>query len=255
VSTLPPAGDGPCAEAWPLHVMRCAPPFARSRPRSADGGFAVIPFADRRDAGRRLAEILKELDQANPIVIALPRGGVPVAGEIARALDAPLEILAVRKIGAPGRPEFGIGAIAEDGTRVIDEEAIAVLGVRNGELEQIVSRERAELDRRVLAYREERPPPDFRDRTVVIVDDGAATGLTVTAAIRAVRRHKPRRIVLAVPVCSSEALAVLRDEADQVVCLRVPRRLRSVGNWYRDFAQVSDAEVIAELRRPAKAVA
>lgn len=212
-------------------------------------------FADRREAGLLLAEQLTGLRGADPLVLALPRGGVPVAREIAHSLDAPLEILAVRKLGSPANPEYGVGAIAEDGTRVIDPEATAVLGLRNGELEQIVTRERAELRRRVQAYRGDRPPPDLRDRTVIVVDDGAATGLTDVAALRAVRRQQPRWVVLALPVCSTEALELLHDEADQVVCLRAPRHFHGVGYWYRDFSQVSDEEVIDALRRAASAAA
>lgn len=213
------------------------------------------PFADRHDAGRRLAEALSGLVAADPVVVALPRGGVPVAHEIARTLGAPLEILAVRKLGAPGNPEYGVGAIAEDGTRVIDPETTALLGISNGELEQVVARERAELKRRVRSYRGDRPPLALRGRTVVIVDDGAATGLTDVAAIRAVRRQQPRWVILALPVCSAEALELLRGEADQVFCLRAPRLLYGVGHWYRDFRQVSDEEVIDALRQPTSAAA
>ncbi|HWB69484.1 MAG TPA: phosphoribosyltransferase family protein, partial [Solirubrobacterales bacterium] len=144
-------------------------------------------FADRGEAGRLLAAQLTAVQAADPIVLALPRGGVPVAAEIATQLGAPLEVLAVRKLGAPENPEYGVGAIAEDGTRVIDPEATAVLGIQNGALDEIAARERSELRRRVHAYRGDRPPPEVSDRTVVIVDDGAATGLTDIAAIRAIR--------------------------------------------------------------------
>lgn len=211
-------------------------------------------FADRRDAGRRLAEHLKDVRLADPVVVALPRGGVPVAAEIAEALGAPLEILVVRKLGAPDNPEYGVGALAEDGTRVIDPEAAAVLGIRNGELDAITAREQDELRRRVHAYGN-RPAPDVHGRTVVIVDDGAATGLTDVAAIQASRRQEPCWVVLALPVCSVEALALLRGEADQVVCLRAPRPFFGVGQCYRDFGQVSDEEVIDALGQPARAAA
>lgn len=212
-------------------------------------------FADRRDAGRRLARHLVDLRPADPVIVALPRGGVPVAVEIATTLGAPLEILAVRKLGAPGNPEYGVGAIAEDGTRVVDPEATRVLGIRDGELMAIAERERAELERRVQAYRGDRPALDLGGRTVVIVDDGAATGLTDVAAIHAIRHQDPRWVIVALPVCSPEALALLRGEADQVVCLRAPRPFHGVGQWYRDFAQVSDREVIDALRNPARAAA
>ncbi|HEY7255730.1 MAG TPA: phosphoribosyltransferase family protein [Solirubrobacterales bacterium] len=208
-------------------------------------------FGDRREAGRRLARHLSDLRAADPVIVALPRGGVPVAAEIAEALGAPLEILAVRKLGAPGNPEYGVGAIAEDGTRVVDPEATAVVGVRNSELDEITERERAELRRRVRLYRGDRRPADLRGRTVVIVDDGAATGLTDIAAIRAIRRQEPGSVIVALPVCSAEALAMLRVEADQVVCLRAPSPFLGVGQWYRDFRQVSDQEVIDALRQRA----
>jgi len=212
-------------------------------------------FADRRDAGRRLADHLRDVRVADPVIVALPRGGVPVATEIAEALGARLEVLVVRKLGAPGNPEYGVGALAEDGTRVIDPEAAAVLGIRNGELDAITAHERDELRRRVHVYRGDRPLPDMHGRTVVIVDDGAATGLTDVAAIHAIRRQEPRWVILALPVCSAEALELLRGEADQVVCLRAPRPFYGVGQWYRDFRQVSDREVIDALGKPARAAA
>jgi predicted phosphoribosyltransferase len=204
-------------------------------------------FDDRRDAGRRLAELLLPLAGERPVVVALPRGGVPVGREVADALDAPLEILAVRKLGAPHNPEYGIGAIAEDGTRVFDPEALAVLGIDGGVLDAIVARETAELQRRVSAYRAGRQPLPVAGRTVVVVDDGVATGVTDTAALRALHRKGPRRLILAVPVCAPDSAARLRDEADEVVCLAEPTRLYGVGQWYRDFSQVSDDEVIAAL--------
>lgn len=212
-------------------------------------------FADRHDAGRQLAARLTELASADPVVLALPRGGVPVAREIADALGAPLEILAVRKLGAPHNPEFGIGAVAEDGTCVIDSEAVAVLGLLNGELDAIVSREAAELRRRVALYRGERPPPELTGRTVIVVDDGVATGVTDSAALRAVRKREPRRVLLAVPVCSREGLARLRSEADEVVCLRMPELFHGVGQQYLDFSQVSDEEVLGDLQPRADAAA
>lgn len=204
-------------------------------------------FADRPEAGRRLAERLLPLADADPIVVALPRGGVPVAAEVARALDAPLEILAVRKLGAPHNPEYGIGAIAEDGTRVFDTEALAALGIDNGVLDTIVDRESEELRRRVAVYRGGRPPLGLENRTVIVVDDGVATGLTDTAALRSIRRRRPRRLVLAVPVCPPASAGRLRDEADEVLCLLTPSLLYGVGQWYRDFSQVSDREVISAL--------
>jgi predicted phosphoribosyltransferase len=208
----------------------------------------VDPFADRRAAGRLLAERLAPLAEEHPVVVALPRGGVPVAEEIADALEAPLEILVVRKLGAPHNPEYGIGAIAEGGTLVVDPEAVAGLGVSRVALDLIIGREDGELHRRVAAYRGERPRLDLRGRTVIVVDDGIATGVTDTAALRAVRASGPRRVVLAVPVSSHEAADLLATEADEVVCLERSPLTRGVGGCYEDFAQVSDEEVVAALR-------
>ena len=210
-------------------------------------GSRPIRFRDRHDAGRRLAAELLACRDEDPVVIGLPRGGVPVAEEIAAALEAPLEVLAVRKLGAPHNPEYGIGAIAEGGIRVFDSEALAVLGINGGVLDSIVSREAEELRRRVAAYRGERPLIDLRGRTAIVVDDGVATGVTDTAALRAVRRLRPRRLLLAVPVCTPDSALRLREEADEVLCLSEPPLLYGVGQWYRDFSQVSDAEVIAAL--------
>ena len=212
-----------------------------------DAGLSSGSFADRRDAGRKLAARLMPLAAGDPVVVGLPRGGIPVAGEVAAALGAPLEFLAVRKLGAPHNPEYGIGAIAEGGTRVLDPEALAVLGIDNGALIEIVARESAELRRRVAAYRGERLPLPLHDRLAIIVDVGVATGVTDTAALRAIRRRQPRRLVLAVPVCAPDSAARLRDEADELVCLVEPRHLYGVGQWYRDFSQVSDREVVASL--------
>jgi putative phosphoribosyl transferase len=206
-------------------------------------------FADRRDAGRQLAARLLPLADEDPVVVGLPRGGVPVADEVAKALGAPLEILAVRKLGAPGNPEYGIGAIAEDGTCVLDPGAVAALGIATDELDAIAAREAEEMRRRVATYRGAREALPLAGRTVIVIDDGVATGVTDTAAARSIRRRRPQRLILAVPVCAPDSLALLRGEADDVVSLIAPRQLRGVGQWYRDFAQVSDREVIAALAR------
>ncbi|HEY5333910.1 MAG TPA: phosphoribosyltransferase family protein [Solirubrobacterales bacterium] len=218
----------------------------RSTPTPMPHGLRA-PFEDRRAAGRFLATELAAMELDDPIVIALPRGGVPVAREVADQLGAPLEIFGVRKLSHPDQPEFGFGAIAEDGTRMIDTGSARVLGLRNGEVDRITADERAELRRRIDLYRDGRPAPDVRERTVVIVDDGVATGLTDAVAIRAIRRQGARRIVLAVPVCSGGAIELLHDEADTVVTLRIPRHFRGVGDSYLDFSQVSDQEVIDAL--------
>ncbi len=222
---------------------------------TSEGNLQPSRFADRSDAGRQLAARLLPLAGEQPLVLGLPRGGVTVAAEIAAVLGAPLEILAVRKLGAPHNPEYGIGAIAEDGTRIFDSEALAVLGIENGVLEAIVSRETEELRRRVVAYRGERAPLRLRDRTVIVTDDGVATGVTDTAALRAVRRQRPRRLILAVPVCAPDALARLEEEADEVVYRHAPRQLYGVGQWYEDFSQVSDQEVIEALAASGRAAA
>ena len=220
-----------------------------------EGESGPIRFDDRRDAGRRLARLLLPLAGEDPVVVALPRGGVPVAREVADALGAPLEVLAVRKLGAPHNPEYGIGAIAEGGTRVFDPEALAVLGIDGGELETIVARESAELERRVGAYRGGRPLLPLAGRTAIVVDDGVATGVTDMAALRAIRRRGPSRLVLAVPICAPDSLMRLEGEADEVFCLLAPPQLYGVGQWYRDFSQVSDEEVVEALGRVGNAAA
>ena len=204
-------------------------------------------FRDRSEAGAKLATRLMPLRESQPVVVALPRGGVPVAHEIATALGAPLDVLAVRKLGAPGNPELGMGAIAEDGTGVIDQGTVKALGVSEGNLRSIIDREAAELRRRVALYRGERPALDLTGRTVIVVDDGVATGVTDTAALRAIRSRGPEKVVLAVPVCAPEAARMLAKEADEVVCLSTPPSLDGVGRWYRDFSQVSDDEVLRLL--------
>jgi len=209
-------------------------------------------FADRRDAGRQLATQLLPVAGERPIIVGLPRGGVPVAEEIAITLGAPLEILAVRKLGAPHNPEYGIGAVAEGGARVFDLEALAVLGIDNDALEEIVAQEMAELQRRVEVYRSGRRPLPLANRMVIVVDDGVATGVTDTVALRAIRRLQPRRLILAVPVCAPDSVARLRNEADEVLCLLEPRTLYGVGQWYRDFSQISDDEVVASLNAAGK---
>ncbi len=191
--------------------------------------------------------------EQQPVVFALPRGGVPVGFEVARALGAPLEILAVRKLGAPGNPELGVGAVAEDGTGVFDRRSAEMLGMTQAMLDATVERECDELRRRVERYRDGRAPIPASGRTAVIVDDGLATGLTDLAAVRALRKRGARSVVVAVPVGSSSAVSMLAEEADRVVCLTVPQQLRGVGMWYRDFAPVSDEEVVALLAQAADA--
>jgi predicted phosphoribosyltransferase len=209
-------------------------------------------FRDRRDAGLQLATRLQAEALDDPVVLALPRGGVPVGFEIARAVGAPLDVLIVRKVGAPQHREFGIGAIAEGGVTVRDEAAMRLVGVSAERFEQLASEEREELDRRVRLYRGERALPDLADRDVVLVDDGLATGVTAEAAIHAARGLGARRVVLAAPVSAADTAARLAAIAD-VVCLATPARFSAVGEWYEDFGQTSDNEVLEQLAEARRA--
>lgn len=206
-----------------------------------------LPFADRSEAGHRLAERVRPYAVTDPLVLALPRGGVPVGAELARRLDADFDVLMVRKIGLPGRPETGVGAIAEDGHVFYDDLALARMRIPRQALSETVDAERSELDRRRRVYRGERPSPRIAGRDCVVVDDGIATGGTARAALRMVRQAGPAQLVLAVPVASQQAVAALRGEADALVVLSAPDNFRAVGEWYRDFDQLSDGRVTAIL--------
>ena len=206
-------------------------------------------FRDRRDAGRQLGQLLLRYRDAASVVLALPRGGVPVGYEVARALGAPLDVLVARKIGAPSQPELGIGAIAPGGVIVLDERTVAALGVTEAELEAIVARETAEMARRLARYRGDRPPPELRDRTVIVVDDGLATGVTARAAIASVRLEEPQAVVLAVPVAAPESARAFGALVDDLVAVMMPYDFRAVGLWYEDFEQTSDEEVLDLLDR------
>ena len=210
---------------------------------------SIRPFADRREAGKELAARLAAYrGQADVVVLALPRGGVPVAFEIAEALGAPLDIFLVRKLGMPGHAEYAIGAIASGGVRVLSDDVIRWHGIPESQIEAIARQELAELERREREYRQGRALTDLRGRTVILVDDGLATGSTMRAAVEAVRRHEPSRVVVAVPVGAPETCAELAALADEIVCARMPEPFSAVGLWYRDFSQTTDEEVQMLLR-------
>jgi len=202
-------------------------------------------FADRRDAGRQLAALLSAGERS--LVVALPRGGVPVGFEVARALRLELDVLAVRKLGAPANPELAVGAIAEGGARVLEPGIARRAGVTRESLDAVVERETLELRRQAELFREGRPPLDPVSRRVIVVDDGLATGLTMLAAVRALRERGAAAVTVAVPVGARESLELLRGEADEVVCHTTAEHLLAVGFWYRDFDPVSDEEVTALL--------
>lgn len=208
-------------------------------------------FKDRTDAGRKLAtRLTRYADREDVLVLALPRGGVPVAYEVAKELKAPLDIFLVRKLGVPGHEELAMGAIASGGVRVINEELVNYLGIPKQVIEAIAAVEQRELERRALAYRDNRPPPDIKDRITILIDDGLATGSTMRAAAASLRLQKPQRIVVAVPVSSPETCDEFRGEVDEIVCAVTPRNFQGVGLWYDDFSQTSDEEVRELLTRP-----
>ncbi len=216
--------------------------------------YGEAPFRDREDAGRRLAERLNQFRDEDPIVLALPRGGVPVGYEIARALNAPLDVFIARKLGAPRRPEFGIGAVAQGGLRVLNPEAVRALEVSKEYIERVAAEETAEIERRLRLLRGDRPEPEVRERTTILVDDGLATGVTARAAIEALRRRNPKRLILAVPVCAEQTAELIRSEVDELVCLEAPSNLMAISLWYQHFEQVSDEKVI-ELLKAAQSAA
>jgi len=209
-----------------------------------------VIFADRAEAGRLLAARLQGLELDSPVVFALPRGGVPVAAEVARALAAPLDLAFARKIGAPEQPELAVGAVAgapDAPEIVLNSTLISGLALSEEFISQSVSRELAAIERQRARYQAGRPAIDVGRATAIVIDDGVATGMTIQAALRHLRGSQPRRLIAAAPVAASDAATMLKEEADQVVLMSVPRRFRSVGGFYRNFPQVSDEEVIALL--------
>ncbi|SRR5258705_7344959 len=203
-----------------------------------------LPFRDRAEAGRLLGEALASRSlPKDSIVLALPRGGVPVGFEVARALGTPLEVVVVRKLGVPWQPELAMGAIASGGSRFLDEKLILKMGISQAAVEAIAARETQEAERREQLYRGDRPALDLRNRTVILVDDGLATGSTMLAAVKCVTNLEPVAVIVAAPVGSKQACAHIRKSADECVCLATPDPFVAVGEWYEDFGQTSDAEV------------
>jgi predicted phosphoribosyltransferase len=222
-----------------------------ARESSNTGGIDVFsdharqePYRDRRDAGAELAARLTHLkSRNNVIVLALPRGGVPVAYEVARSLDAPLDVFLVRKLGVPGHRELAMGAIASGGVRVLNQDVVNWLKIPDAAIDAVATEEQAELERRELEYRKGRAALDLRGRVVVLVDDGLATGSTMKAAVQAVRAHAPARVIVAAPVGSPDTCREFAHIADETICARTPQQFAAVGQWYRDFSQTTDEEV------------
>lgn len=212
-----------------------------------------LPYRNRAEAGRLLAAALTRYRaKTDVVVLGLTRGGVPVAAAVARALDAPLDVIVVRKIGAPFQPELAMGAIAGEGTQVLDNGLIHSLGLPNDEVNRFIARERVELERREELYRAGRPPLNLNARTTILVDDGLATGSTMLAAIQFARKRQAKRIVLAVPVASVEAIEKLREKVDECVCLATPHPFFAVGDWYWNFLPTEDDEVLKLLEENTK---
>lgn len=208
-----------------------------------------MAFADRRDAGRQLAAALRDEARSDPVIVGLPRGGVVVAAEVAAQLGAPLDIIVVRKLGCPWQPELGIGALAEGGVRILNRALVRELGLTEAQLADVTAREGVELERRVERYRGERPPIDVVSRSVIIVDDGLATGYTARAAVEALRRRGAARVLVAVPVAPDDEAAELSTVADEAIAVLTWPLLSGISDAYDDFGQVSDDEVIAILQR------
>lgn len=213
----------------------------------------VERFRDRAHAGRVLAgELSRYADRDDVIVLALPRGGVPVGYEVARALGAPLDVFTVRKLGVPGQEELAMGAIATGGIRVLNSDVVRFLGLSDELIEEVAAREEQELIRRDRRYRDDRPPPDLRGKVVILVDDGLATGATMRAAVAAARQQQPAQVVVAVPVAAAETCRQFQEEVDEVICAEAPAAFYAVGFWYDDFAPTTDEEVRQILSQGAR---
>jgi putative phosphoribosyl transferase len=209
----------------------------------------TMTFRDRHDAGRRLAQLLTHLaGRTDVVILGLPRGGVPVAYEVAAALQAPLDIFVVRKLGVPGQEELALGALASGGIRVLNQDVVTAVGISAEAIDAITRREHVELERRERLYRGERPAMEVKGKTVVLIDDGLATGSTMRAAAKALRAGDPAKIVVAVPVAARATCEALRSEVDEVVCAEIPARFIAVGEWYEEFAQTTDDDVRELLR-------
>jgi putative phosphoribosyl transferase len=208
------------------------------------------PYRDRSEAGRYLAtKLAGYAGRPDVLVLALPRGGVPVAYEVARALDAPLDVFLVRKLGVPGRKELAMGAIASGGVRFLNEDVVRMLRISPDVIDEVAATEQAELGRREREYRGDRPAPDVRGKTVILIDDGLATGASMRVAVAALRKRHPARLVVAVPIAAPSTCEEFRDKVDEVICARTPEPFYAVGIWYDDFSQTTDDEVRDLLRR------
>jgi predicted phosphoribosyltransferase len=210
-----------------------------------------VPFKNRSDAGRRLAAALERYKRQQPVILALPRGGVPVAAEVAVSLEAPLDLILVRKIGVPFQPELAMGAVVDGDSPLVvrNEDVIRLSGIEESEFQSVCNEELAEIERRRQRYLGERERVEIAGKTAIVIDDGIATGATTRAALRATRARGPKRVVLAVPVAPTESLAAMQEEADDVVCLEDYQSFGAIGFYYSDFRQISDAEVIETLKR------